>query len=148
VYRRVRDSRREIVLYDIANATSSVIAHSKRRVDLGPPDISYPRVVYHRTGENRSSLAVYRVDRGTTKVVRTTVRYSYFNPSIAGRAVVYVYQTLRRMQVRLLNLRTDRGTELYSLSKGSNRFLWTTGISGSRRYFTVYDDSSSWIERG
>jgi hypothetical protein len=148
VYRRVKDGRRQIVLYDLSDATSKVIAHSKRRTDLGAPDISYPRVVYHRTGASRSSIAVYRIDRGTTKLVRSTVRYSYFGPSIDATTVVYVYQTLKRMQVRVLDLSTGAGRRVYSISKGSDRFLWTTGISGSHRYFTVYDGSGSWIDRG
>jgi hypothetical protein len=52
------------------------------------------------------------------------------------------------MSVRLLDLHTNRSIRLYSINKGSGRFLWTTGISGSLRYFTVYNDTSSWIDRG
>jgi hypothetical protein len=148
VYRRVHDGRRQIILYDLNDATSKVIAHARRRTDLGPPDIDAPRVVYHRTGGSRSSIAVYRIDRGTTRIARTTVQYSYFDPSIDGTRVVYVYQTLPRMEVRVLDLQTDRSRRVYSISKGTNRFLWTTGISGTHRYFTVYDDSGSWIDRG
>jgi hypothetical protein len=148
VYRRKQSGVRQIVLYHLSDDTSSVIAHAKLDVDLGPPDISYPRVVFHRTGPDRSSIVVYRIDHGTTRLARTTVRYSYFNPSVDGHIVVYIFQNLQTMSVRVLNLHTDHGTSIYSLNKGSGRFLWTTGISGTRRYFTVYDDTSSWIDRG
>jgi hypothetical protein len=148
VYRRKQNGVRQIVLYHLSDDTSSVIAHSKLDVDLGPPDVSYPRVVFHRTGPDRSSVVVYRIDHATTRVARTTVRYSYFNPSVDGHIVVYVFQNLQTMSVLVLNLHTDHGTSIYSLNKGSGRFLWTTGISGTRRYFTVYDDTSSWIDRG
>ena len=148
VYRRTENSVREIVLYHLTDDTSTVIAHAKLRVDLGPPDISYPRVVFHRTGPDRSSIVVYRIDHGTTRLARTTVRYSYFNPSVDGRSVVYILQTLKDMSVRVLDVRTNRSTRVYTLNKGSGRFLWTTGITRTRRFFTVYDDSGSWIDRG
>jgi hypothetical protein len=34
------------------------------------------------------------------------------------------------------------------LNKGSGRFLWTTAIFASRRYFTIYNSSTSSIYRG
>jgi hypothetical protein len=148
VYRRVVNSVRQIVLYHLTDDTSTVIAHSKLRVDLGPPDVAYPRVIFHRTGPNRSSILVYRIDHGTTRLARTTVRYSYFNPSVDGRSVVYILQNLDAMSVRVLDVRTNRSSLVYSLSKGSGKFLWTTGITGSRRFFTVYDNAGSWIDRG
>src|SRR5947209_6199756 len=148
VYRRVENGVRQIVLYHLTDDTSTVIAHASLRVDLGPPDISYPRVVFHRTGPDRSSIVVYRIDHGTARLARTTVRYSYFNPSVDGRSVVYIAQNLNTMSVRVLDVRTDRSTLVYSLNKGSGKFLWTTGISGTRRFFTVYDDNGSWIDRG
>ena len=76
------------------------------------------------------------------------MRYSYFNPSVDGRSVVYIAQNLNTMSVRVLDVRTDRSTLVYSLNKGSGKFLWTTGISGTRRFFTVNDDTGSWIDRG
>jgi hypothetical protein len=148
VYRRVENGVRQIVLYHLPDDTSTVIAHAQLRVDLGPPDVSYPRVVFHRTGPNRSSIIVYRIDHGTTRLARTTVRYSYFNPSVDGRSVVYIAQNLDAMAVRVLDLGTNRSSLVYSVNKGSGKFLWTTGITGTRRFFTVYDDSGSWIDRG
>jgi len=148
VYRRTQSGVRQIVLYHLTDNSSTVIAHARQKVDLGPPDIAYPRVVYHRTGPDRSSIAVYRIDHAATRLARTTVRYSYFNPSVDGTNVVYVAQDLNSMSVRLLDLHTNRSIRLYSINKGSGRFLWTTGISGSLRYFTVYNDTSSWIDRG
>jgi hypothetical protein len=79
--------------------------------------------------------------------MRSTVRYSYFNPSVHRSKVVFVLQTLFGMSIRVLDLHTDRTTVLYSLSKRSGRFLWTTGISAQLRYFTVYDSGGSWIDR-
>src|SRR3954468_3846228 len=109
VYRRKQSGVRQIVLYHLTDDTSTVIAHSKLDVDLGPPDISYPRVVFHRTGPDRSSIVVYRIDHTMTRLARTTVRYSYFNPSVDGRTVVYIFQNLQSMSVRVLDLHTGRG---------------------------------------
>ncbi len=148
VYRRTQNGVRQIVLYDLSDGSSRVIAHAKLTVDLGPPDIDYPRVVYHRTGPDRSSIVVYRIDHEATRRALSTVRFSYFNPSIDGATVAYVAQNLDAMSVRVLDLHTGNSTRIYNLSKGSGRFLWTTGISGTRRYFTVYDDTGSWIDRG
>jgi hypothetical protein len=147
-YRRTQSGVRQIVLYHLTDDTSTVIAHAKLKVDLGPPDISYPRVVFHRTGPDRSSIVVYRIDHDATRLARTTVRFSYFNPSVDGTSVVYIAQNLDTMSVRVLNLHTNHSTSVYRINKGSGRFLWTTGISGTRRYFTVYNDTSSWIDRG
>jgi hypothetical protein len=52
------------------------------------------------------------------------------------------------MQVEVLNLNTSRSRAIYSLNKGSGRFLWTTAIFADRRYFTVYNSSTSSIHRG
>jgi len=41
----------------------------------------------------------------------------------------------------------DTNHQVFSIRKGSGRFLWTTAIRGQRRYFTVYTDSDSWIDR-
>jgi hypothetical protein len=148
VYRRTHNGSRQIVLYDITDQTSRVIGHARLRSDLGPPDIAYPRVVYHRTSSTRSSLVVYRIDHASSRLLRTTVRYSYFNPSINGTRVVCVLQTLFGMSVRLIDLQTDHGTAIYTLNKRGGRFLWSTGISHRYRYFTVYDSAGSWIDRG
>ena len=143
-----RTQRRQIVLYNLHTGTARVIAHSRLRTDLGPPDISYPRVVYHRTTASSSSITVYRIDRRSVRSPRTTKIDSYFNPSIDGTSVIYIRQTLQGMQVEVLNLKTSRSRAIYSVSKGSGRFLWTTAIFGDRRYFTVYNSSTSSIYRG
>jgi hypothetical protein len=148
VYRRVKNARRQIVLYNIRTGAARVIAHSRLRTDLGPPDISYPRVVYHRTTAASSSITVYRIDRKSVRSPRTTRIDSYFNPSIDGTSVIYIRQTLQGMQVEVLNLNTSRSRAIYSLNKGSGRFLWTTAIFADRRYFTVYNSSTSSIHRG
>ncbi|HEX5196349.1 MAG TPA: hypothetical protein VFW26_03975, partial [Gaiellales bacterium] len=148
VYRRVKNARRQIILYNLHTGTTSVIAHSRLRTDLGPPDISYPRVVYHRTTAGSSSITVYRIDRDSSRSPRTTKIDSYFNPSIDGTSVTYIRQTLQGMKVEVLNLRTSRSRAIYSVNKGSGRFLWTTAIFGDRRYFTVYNSTTSSIHRG
>jgi hypothetical protein len=148
VYRRVKNDRRQIILYNLNTGSSSVIAHSRLRTDLGPPDISAPRVVYHRTTASSSSITVYRIDRKSSRSPRTTKIYSYFNPSIDGTSVIYIRQTLQGMQVEVLNLQTSRSRAIYSVNKGSGRFLWTTAIFGDRRYFTVYNSTTSSIHRG
>src|SRR3954453_917675 len=148
VYRRVKNSRRQIILYNIHSGISRGIAHARLRTDLGPPDISYPRVVYHRTTAGRSSITVYRIDRKSVRSPRTTTIYSYFNPSIDGTSVIYIRQTLQGMQVEVLNLNTSRSRAIYSVKKGSGPFLWTTAIFPNRRYFTVYNSRTSSIHRG
>jgi hypothetical protein len=147
VYRRTVPRRREIVVYDLTDDTSTVIAHSRLRTDLGAPDIAYPRVAYHRTGSRRSEIETYRIDRGTTRIVKRTVVYSYFNPSIQGRRIVYVRQTIGQMQLLLLDLRRSRPTQVAAVSKRSGRFLWSTDISATRIYFTVYTASQSHVYR-
>ena len=147
VYRHRAPHRRQIVLYDLADNTSTVIARSRIRTDLGPPDISYPRVVYHRTGSKSSEIVSYRIDTGVSRIVKRTVVDSYFNPSIAGRRIVYVRQTIQQMQLLLLDLRRTRPTELASVSKRSGRFLWTTGMSTAHIYFTVYTTTQSHVYR-
>jgi len=81
-------------------------------------------------------------------IQRTTRIDSYFNPSIDGTSVVYIRQTLQGMQVEVLNLQTSRSRSIFSVNKGSGRFLWTTAIFAGRRYFTVYNSTSSSIHRG
>ena len=147
VFRRGVSSGRQIVLYDLTNDTEKVIAQTPYAVDLGAPDISYPRVAYHRTGSERSSVIVYRIDTGSSVRLRTTVRYAYSSPSINGSIVVYVRQTLLGMQLYRFNLATGSEAQLFALKKGGGRFLWTTGITGWRFFFTVYGDAGSWIYR-
>jgi len=105
-------------------------------------------VVFHRTTARSSSITVYRIDRRSVRSPRTTRINSYFNPSIDGRSVIYIRQTLRGMQVAVLNLSTSRSRAIYSVNKGSGRFLWTTAIFANRRYFTVYNSRTSSIHRG
>jgi hypothetical protein len=147
VYRRTVGGKRQIVLHNLTDDTSKVIVQTRLRTDLGPPDVDAPRVVYHRTSARSSRVVVYRIDTGATTTVRQTVIDSYFNPSISGRRVVYVRQTLAGMQVELLHLRSGRQVRVYALNKGSGRFLWTTGISSTHEYFTVYTDSDSHVYR-
>jgi hypothetical protein len=148
VYRHTSAGTRQIILYDLTSNTSRVIAHSRKKVDLGAPDIDYPRVVYHRTSESRSSIMIYRIDRRSTKRKLTTVSSTYSDPSIDGDRVAYVYQTMNRMYVRVRNLKTHRTHEVFSLRKRSGRFLWTTGINDRHSLFTVYTETNSWIYRG
>jgi len=148
VYRRLKNARRQIVLYNLDTGSARVIAHSRLRTDLGPPDISYPRVVYHRTTASTSSITVYRIDRTSVRSPRTTKIDSYFDPSIDGTSVIYIRQTLQGMQVEVMDLHTSRSRAIYSVNKGSGRFLWTTAIFGNRRYFTVYNATTSSIHRG
>jgi len=147
VYRHTGPSRRQIVLYDLSGGTSKVIASSRLGTDLGAPDISGSRVVYHRTSGSRSAVMLYRIKRADTVSLRSTVRYSYSDPSIDGRNVFYVSQTLFGMQLNTLDVVTHTNHQVFSIRKGSGRFLWTTAIRGQRRYFTVYTDSDSWIDR-
>ena len=90
---------------------------------------------------------LYRIKRADTVSLRSTVRYSYSAPSIDGRNVFYVSQTLFGMQLNTLDVVTHTNHQVFSIRKGSGRFLWTTAIRGQRRYFTVYTDSDSWIDR-
>ena len=53
--------------------------------------------------------------------------------------MIYIRQTLQGMQVEVLNLNTSRSRAIFSVNKGSGRFLWTTAIFANRRYFTVYN---------
>jgi hypothetical protein len=147
VYRRNAKAGRQIVLYDISTDTEKVIAQTLYTVDLGAPDVSYPRVTYHRTGSTRSSVVLYRIDTGHRERLRSSVRYAYSNPSVDGSTVLYVRQTLLGMQLYRLDLATHDDTLLFALKKGSGNFLWTTGISGWRLFFTVYSDAGSWIYR-
>ena len=105
-------------------------------------------MVYHRTTAGSSSITVYRIDRKSARWPRTTRIDSYFNPSIDGTSVIYIRQTLQGMQVEVLNLHTSRSRAIYSLNKGSGRFLWTTAIFANRRYFTIYNSRTSSIYRG
>ena len=145
VYRRGQSSGREIVLYDLNTNTEKVIASAPFTVDLGAPDVSYPRVTYHRTGSTRSSVMVYRIDSGASGPLRSSVRWAYSNPSVDGSIVLYIRQTLLGMQLYRLNLATHSEAELYGLKKGGGRFLWTTALSGWRFYFTIYTLSGSSI---
>jgi hypothetical protein len=147
VYRRGVSAGRQIVLYDLATDTEAVIAQTRYAVDLGAPDISYPRVTYHRTGSDRSSVVLYRIDTAVSERLRTSVRYAYSNPSVDGSIVLYVRQTLLGMQLYRFNLATHSEAQLFALKKGGGRFLWTTGLTGWRFFFTVYGDPGSWIYR-
>jgi hypothetical protein len=147
VYRRGVSAGRQIVLYDLATDTETVIAQTPYAVDLGAPDISYPRVTYHRTGSERSSVVLYRIDTGVNARLRTSVRYAYSNPSVDGSIVLYVRQTLLGMQLYRFNLATHSEAQVFAIKKGGGRFLWTTGITGWRFFFTVYGEPGSWIYR-
>jgi hypothetical protein len=146
-YRRGVSSGRQIVLYNLATDTSKVIAQAPFAADLGAPDVSFPRVTFHRTGSERSSIVLYRIDSGVGQRLRSSVRYAYSNPSVDGTIVLYVRQTLLGMQVYRFNLATRSDAQLFAIKKGGGRFLWTTGITGWRFFFTVYNDSGSWIYR-
>jgi hypothetical protein len=147
VYRRGVSAGRQIMLYDLSTDTEKVIVQIPYAVDLGAPDISYPRVTYHRTGSDRSSVALYRIDSGVSERLRTSVRYAYSNPSVDGSIVLYVRQTLLGMQLYRFNLATHSEAQVFALKKGGGRFLWTTGLTGWRFCFTVYGDPGSWIYR-
>jgi hypothetical protein len=146
VYRHVQTSGRQIVLYNLTTSVSKVIATTPFATDLGAPDISYPRVTYHRTGSERSSVVMYRIDTGTSVRLVSSVRYAYSNPSIDGTLVVYVRQTLFGMQLYRLNLANGSDAQLAAIEKGGGRFMWTTGITGWTFFFTMYDNNGgSWI---
>jgi hypothetical protein len=147
VYRRGAKVGRQIVLYNLSTDTEKVIAQSTYAVDLGAPDISYPRVTYHRTGSERSSVVLYRIDTGVSTRLRSSVRWAYSNPSVDGTIVLYVRQTLLGMQLYRLNLATHSEAQLFALKKGGGSFMWTTGLTGWRFFFTIYTNAGSWIYR-
>jgi hypothetical protein len=147
VYRRGAQSGRQIVLYNLNTDTEKVIAQASYAADLGAPDVSYPRVTFHRTGSERSSVVLYRIDTGAAERLRSSVRFAYSNPSVDGTLVLYVRQTLLGMQLYRINLATRSEAQLFAIKKGGGRFLWTTGLTGWRFYFTVYSDAGSWIYR-
>jgi hypothetical protein len=148
VYRHAQTSGRQIVLYNLTTNVSKVIATTPFAADLGAPDISYPRVTYHRTGSERSSVMMYRIDTSASVRLVSSVRYTYSNPSIAGTLIVYVRQTLLGMQLYRLNLATGGEAQLFAIKKSGGRFMWTTGITGWTFFFTMYDNNGgSWIFR-
>jgi hypothetical protein len=147
VYRRGAQSGRQIVLYNLTTDAEKVIAQTSYAADLGAPDVSYPRVAFHRTGAERSSVVLYRIDTGAAERLRSSVRFAYSDPSVDGTLVLYVRQTLLGMQLYRINLATGSAAQLYAIKKGGGRFLWTTGLTGWRFYFTVYSDAGSWIYR-
>jgi hypothetical protein len=148
VYRYAQTSGREIVLYNLTSNVSKVIATIPFAADLGAPDISYPRVIYHRTGSDRSSVMLYRINTGTSVRLRTSVRYTYSNPSISGSVALYVRQTLVGAQLYRINLATGSEARLFAVADTTGRFLWTTGIRDWTFFFTLYDHGGgSWIYR-
>ncbi|HYX86297.1 MAG TPA: hypothetical protein VE777_15105 [Gaiellales bacterium] len=144
VYRQVTD-RRRLILFDLQSGTSRVIESAKLRTDLGAPDISGSRVVYHLTGRRRSSVLLYRIDRRTTRVVKRTPIWSLGEVSVSGTTLAYVRQNLDGMAVWRLDLTTGAQVRLYRIRKHTGRFLWTTATNGRRCFFTVYTKSSSLI---
>ncbi|MDX6533194.1 MAG: hypothetical protein QOF68_938 [Gaiellales bacterium] len=145
VFRRSTSSGRFIVLFNLDTSKETVIAHSTLEVDLGAPDISVPRVTFHRTSDKRSSIIIYRMDLQRAKPLVRETRMAFANPSIDGTMVVFVRQTLGGMQLYSFNLSARKQTLLHQLSKRSGRYLWTTGINDGTFYATVYDAESSWI---
>jgi hypothetical protein len=147
VFRRSTSSGRFIVLFSLDTSKETVIAHAPLEVDLGAPDISVPRVTFHRTSEKRSSIVLYRIDKREAKTLVTATRMAFADPSVDGTMVVFVRQTLLGMQLYSFDLAARAVTFLHEWSKRSGRYLWTTGIEGSTFYATVYDATSSWITR-
>jgi hypothetical protein len=147
VFRRSTSAGRFIVMFNLDTAEETVISQSSLEVDMGAPDISGPRVTFHRTSEKRSSIIIYRIDLKRAKPLVRETRMAFANPSVDGTTVVFVRQTLMGMQLYSLNLHNRKQTLLRSLKKRSGRYLWTTGIEGGAFYATVYDTDSSWISR-
>jgi hypothetical protein len=144
VYRRVT-SRRRIVLYNVGTNQSRVIASVKARSDLGEPDISGPRVVYSVTGRGRSSIRIYRIDKGVTKRVLQTPIWAYSHPSVGGSTVVYVRQGKSGAAVWRLDLPTGHTRRVYRIPHGTRGALWSTATTGTATYFTVYTKTESRI---
>ncbi|MGZ4481847.1 MAG: hypothetical protein ACXVY5_06545, partial [Gaiellales bacterium] len=138
VYRHVSSQGRELILYDLNTDTSKVLVHTPITVDLGAPDISAPRVVWHETSSAESTLRVYQMDTGRTVIVHHAQTVAFSSPSVSGNVMVYVRQTLAGMQVVRRSFTTGTERVLYALQKRTGFFLWTTGLSGWSFYFTVY----------
>lgn len=144
VYRR-ETTRRRLILYNLGTHRSQIIASVKMRSDLGEPDISGPRVVYSVTGHRRSSIRIYRIDKGVTKRVLQTPIWAYSHPSVGGTTVVYVRQGKSGAAVWRLDLRTRRPRRVYRIPHGTGRALWSTATTGTATYFTVYTKTESHI---
>jgi cytochrome c biogenesis protein CcdA len=144
VYRRVTTGRR-LVLYNLGTNRSRVIASVKMRSDLGEPDISGPRVVYTVTGRSKSSIRIYRLDRGVTKRVLQTPIWAYSHASVGADTVVYVRQGSSGAAVWRLDLPTRHSRRLYRVAHGAGQALWSTATTGTASYFTVYTKSESHI---
>ena len=144
VYRR-ETTRRRLILYNLGTNQSRVIASVKMRSDLGEPDISGSRVVYSVTGHRRSSIRIYRIDRGITKRVLQTPIWAYSHPSIGGTTVVYVRQGKSGAAVWRLDLPTGRASRVYRIPHGTGRAFWSTATTGTATYFTVYTKAESHI---
>jgi hypothetical protein len=142
---RAAGSRRTVVLYDLTTDTSKVIGSYKLRSDVGAPDVSGRRVVYHVTGQRESRVLLYRTDTRTTRTLVTTPVWSLGGTAVSGNLVVYVKQTLDGMSLHTIDLTTDASRLVYALRKRSGRFLWSTATNGLTAWFTIYTPSTSTI---
>jgi hypothetical protein len=142
---RTAGGRRHVVLYDLTNDTSTVIGSYKLRSDVGAPDVSGRRVVYHVTGRRESRVLLYRTDLKTTRTLVTTPVWSLGGTAVGGNLVVYVKQTLAGMSLHTLDLTTDVDRTIYALRKRTGRFLWSTATNGLTAWFTVYTASTSTV---
>ncbi|HVG89516.1 MAG TPA: hypothetical protein VM823_11105, partial [Gaiellales bacterium] len=147
VYRRRTATEKQIVLLDLTGGDVQVLARAKGGVDLGPPDISEPRIVWTRTDSRTSRLVVHRVDTGGRFVRRQATRSAFAFASIDGIQVAFVRFTLHEEQVLRLNLSNDRMFVLVHVRRGSGRHLWSTAVDGFQFYFTRYTATQSFIYR-
>jgi hypothetical protein len=145
VYRRVVSSGRQIVAVNLNTSAVKIIAQGSARVDLGAPDVSWPRVVYARTGDARSAIWIFRLDTGYTRMLRYASRAVYAHAAIDSNLVAFVRQVRADQQFVRVNLLDDSGAVLYTQPAGSGRHLWAGSVHSWRFAFTAYDAASSAI---
>jgi hypothetical protein len=145
VYRRLVAAGRQIVAVNLATTAVVIVAEAPPRVDLGPPDVSGPRVVFARTSDVRSAIWIHRLDNGYTRMLRWASRAVYAHAAVDGNLVAFVRQVRAGDQFVRVNLLDDSGAVLFTQLAGAGRHLWAGSVHSWRFAFTLYGATTSAI---
>ena len=147
VYRRRTVTERQVVLRNLASGEVRILNRGGATIDLGPPDISGPRVVWTRTGPDWSNVLIYRIDLKVARPLRRETRTAYSFASVGGTVVSFVRQTLSGQQLVRVNTLDNRLVLLHSEPRGRGVFLWSTAVVTWRFFFTRYTAAGSGVYR-
>jgi hypothetical protein len=134
-FRRDDSSARRLIVRNLEEGTSRVMATVRRPNDLGRPALRRGRVAWHVAGRRQSSVMLMKLStRRRTVVARSRIALLRY-PSVSWTRILWTEERSGRALLRWRKISGGR-VRTFGRMRGRNVAYWTTALSRRTAYAT------------